>query len=93
MLEDWNFEWTVMIDRGKVRFDRRPARAPDITLTWPEAAAFLAAIEEGRTPDDSRVAAGNLDLLTYVEPVYRSFCRLLEQVIQYPIDDAGNLLM
>ena len=28
VLEDWNFEWTVNLDRGKVRFDRRPARAP-----------------------------------------------------------------
>jgi hypothetical protein len=94
VLEDWNFEWTVSIDRGKVRFDRRPARAPDITLTWPEAAGFLASIQGGRAPDDSRVLAGNVgDFRTFVEPVYRSFCRLLEQVIQYPVDDAGNPLM
>ncbi len=94
VLEDWDFEWTVMIDRGKVRFDRRPARTPDITLTWPEAAAFLASIQEGRAPDDSRVLAGNLgDFRTFVEPVYRSFCRLLEEVIKYPVDDAGNPLM
>ncbi len=93
MLEDWDFEWTVMIDRGKVRFDRRPTRTPDITLTWPDAAEFLAAVQEGRVPDDSRVLAGNTDLLTYVEPVYRSFCRWLEQVIRYPVDDAENPLM
>ncbi len=93
VLEDWDFEWTVIIDRGKVRFDRRPTRTPDMTLTWPDAAEFLAAVQEGRVPDDSRVLAGNTDLRTYVEPVYKSFCRWLEQVIKYPNDDAGNPLM
>jgi hypothetical protein len=94
VLEDWNFEWTVSIARGKVRFDRRPARTPDITLTWPEAAGFLASIQEGRAPDDFRVLTGNVgDFRIFVEPVYRSFCRLLEQVIEHPVDDAGNPLM
>lgn len=93
VLEDWGFEWTVAIDRGKIRFDRRPTRAPGITLTWPDAAEFLSAIEEGRVPDDSRVIAGNRDFLVYVEPVYKSFCRSLEQVLKYPVDDVGNPLM
>lgn len=93
VLEDWNFEWTVTIDRGRIRFDRRPTRTPDVTLAWPDAAAFLAAIEEARAPDDSRVLAGNRDLLVYVEPVYKSFCRSLGEVIKYPVDDAGNPLM
>ncbi|HET7099696.1 MAG TPA: hypothetical protein VFJ52_00985 [Terriglobia bacterium] len=93
VLEDWDFEWTVIIDRGKVRFDRRPTRTPDMTLTWPDAAEFLTAVQEGRVPDDSRVLAGNMDLRTFVEPVYRRFCRSLEQVIKSPIDDAGNSLM
>ena len=93
VLEDWNFEWTVIIDRGRVWFDRRPTRTPDVTLTWPDAAEFLSAIQEGRAPDASRVLGGRHDLLTYVEPVYKSFCRLLERVIEYPVDDAGNPLM
>lgn len=93
VLEDWNFEWTVTIDRGKVRFDRRPARVPDMTLRWPDAGNFLARIQEGRAPDDSMQIAGEADYRTYVEPVYRSFCRSLEQVIKDPIDDAGNPLM
>ena len=93
MFEDWNFEWTVMIDRGKLRFDRRPARAPDMTLTWPTAADFFATIEEGRSPDGSLAMEGNLEFRSYVEPVYRSFCRSLQHVIQYPVDDAGDPLM
>jgi hypothetical protein len=93
VLEDWNFEWTIVLDRGKVRFARRPARSPDMTLTWPDAANFLAAIEEGRAPDDTMTMEGNTVFRTYVDPVYRSFCRSLEHVIKYPVDDAGNPLM
>jgi hypothetical protein len=92
-LEDWNFEWTVAIDRGKLRFDRRAVRAPDMTLSWPNATEFFASIEEGRTADDSMVMDGRLELRAYVEPVYRSFCRSLEHVIKYPVDDAGDPLI
>ena len=93
VFEDWNFAWAVSIDRGKIRFDRRPSRAPDMTLTWPDTAEFLAAIQEGRVPDDSKVVEGDPDVQGYVETVYRSFCRSLEQVLKYPVDDAGNPLM
>ena len=93
MLEDWSFEWTITLDRGKVRFDRRPARMPDMTLTWPNAAEFLDAIEQGRTPDDSLTMEGNLAFRSFIDAVYRSFCRSLQRVIQYPVDDAGDPLM
>ena len=93
VLEDWNLEWTVNLDRGRVRFDRRPTRAPDLTLTWPNAEEFFTNIQEGRTPDDSLAVEGDPELRTYVDPVYRSFCRSLEGVIKYPFDDAENPLM
>ena len=93
VLEDWGFQWTVTIDRGKVRFDRRPARVPDITLRWPDAREFLARVEEGRAPDDSMQIEGSAGFRQYVEPVYRSFCRALEQVMKDPVDDAGNPLV
>jgi hypothetical protein len=93
VLEDWNFEWTIILDRGKVRFERRPARSPDMILTWPDAVEFFATLQEGRAPDDAMTMEGNPGFRTYVEPVYRSFCRSLEQVIKYPVDDAGNQLM
>lgn len=92
-LEDWNFEWTVYLDRGKVKFDRRPTRTPDVTLTWPGAEEFFTSIEEGRFPDDSLAMKGDPEFQTYVDPVYQRFCRSLEQVIKYPFDDAGNPLV
>ena len=93
VLEDWDFEWTVNLDRGKVRFDRRPARAPDVTLTWAIAEEFFTSIQEGRTPGDSLVVGGKLELRTYIDPVYKSFCRSLELVMREPVDDVGNPLM
>jgi hypothetical protein len=93
VLEDWNFEWTVNLDRGKIRFDRRPPRVPDMTLTWSSAEEFFTSMEEGRAPNASLEMDGDPGLRQYVEPVYRSFCRSLEQVIKYPFDDAGNSLM
>lgn len=93
VLDDWDFEWTVALDRGKVRFDRRPVRIPDMTLTWPDAGEFFDSIQAGRAPDASMVMEGDLALRRYIEPVYKTFFRLLEQVIKSPVDNAGNNLM
>lgn len=93
VLEDWGFEWTVSLDRGKLRFDRRPVRVPDVTLTWPNAEEFFTNIQEGRAPDDSMAMEGNRQLRTQVDMVYRTFCRLLDQVMKEPVDDAGNPVM
>jgi hypothetical protein len=93
VLEDWGFEWSVSLDRGKLRFDRRPIRVPDVTLTWPNAASFFTNIQEGRAPDDSMTMEGGRQFRTQVDMVYRTFCRLLDQVIKEPFDDAGNPLM
>ncbi|HET9177177.1 MAG TPA: hypothetical protein VFQ24_02335 [Terriglobia bacterium] len=93
VLEDWNFEWTIILDRGRLRFERRPSRMPDIVLKWPDAADFFGSIQEVRAPDGPMSMEGDLGLRKYVEPVFRSFCRSLEQVIKYPVDDAGNPLM
>jgi hypothetical protein len=62
-------------------------------LRWPDAGVFFASIQEGRAPDDSMEIEGDADFRSFVEPVYRSFCRSLEHVIRYPVDDAGNPLM
>jgi hypothetical protein len=41
ILEDWDLVWTVIIDRGKIEFERRPAKHPDLTLTWQTANEFF----------------------------------------------------
>ena len=92
-LEDWGFEWTVAIERGKLNFDRRPARAPDLTFTWPSAEEFFKSLWEGKSPDASLLLEGDLRLRRYSDPVYSAFCRLLEQVLHDPFDEAGNRLL
>jgi len=41
VLEDWDFAWTVLIDRGRIAFERRPAKHPNMTLSWQTAAEFF----------------------------------------------------
>lgn len=93
VLEDWKFEWTVLLDRGKVLFERRPARRPGLTFAWPNAEEFFQAIHDGRPPEACLRIEGDLHLRRLCEPVYRAFCRLLGQVMRYPFDDAENPLM
>ncbi len=92
VLEDWQLEWTVALDRGKVQFDRRPARSPALTLTWQSAEEFFVALWEGRDPADSLRLEGDLALRRYSDPVYSAFCRALQQVLHHPFDGAGNRL-
>ncbi len=40
-LDDWELVWTVVIDRGKIEFERRPAKHPDMTLSWQTADEFF----------------------------------------------------
>jgi hypothetical protein len=41
ILEDWDLVWSVIVDRGKIEFDRRPAKHPDLTLSWQNANEFF----------------------------------------------------
>jgi hypothetical protein len=93
VLEDWQFGWTITLERGRVNYDRRAARAPDLTLTWPNAEEFFNTLWEGRNPDASLLLEGDLRARRYLDPVYSAFCRLLQQVLRYPFDDAENPLM
>ena len=92
VLADWQFGWTVRLHRGKVLFDRRPARKPHLTLTWPSAKDFFKDIDEGRTVDATLQLEGDLQLRRYSEVILRTFSRLLGQVMRHPFDDAGNPL-
>jgi hypothetical protein len=41
ILEDWDLAWTVIVERGKIEFERRPAKHPDLTFSWPTADEFF----------------------------------------------------
>jgi hypothetical protein len=49
ILEDWDMIWTVFIDRGKLEFERRPAKHPDLIFNWPTASDFFLAASNDLT--------------------------------------------
>ena len=91
-LDDWDFEWTVTLDRGKILFDRRPTKKPDVTVTWPEAEKFIEWAEKGSGADPQKVE-GSLENSRTVEMVCRAFRKSLGDVLQFPFDDDGVRLV
>lgn len=47
-LEDWELVWTVIIDRGTLEFERRPAKNPDLIFHWQTASDFFNAAGDDR---------------------------------------------
>src|SRR5271157_3057615 len=45
MVEDWDMGWTVYLHRGRFEVERRPARHPDVTLSWPTAEKFFQQVD------------------------------------------------
>jgi hypothetical protein len=93
ILEDWNFTWTVNFDRGRLDFDRRPTKRPDLTFTWQSAAGFFAEIETGKRAAQGFAVEGDLALQRLCEPIYRSFSKTLQTLLGYPVDANGQLLV
>ncbi len=89
-IEDWGLSWTLELDRGKFRFERRPAKHPDLTLTWPTAEAFFHHIATGSL--ETLEISGDLVGRKIIEPVSRAFSRTLGDVMRNPFDDAGTRL-
>ena len=50
VLEDWDLVWTIIIDRGKIELARRPAKHPDLTLTWRTASEFFSSASSSVQP-------------------------------------------
>jgi hypothetical protein len=49
ILEDWDLVWTVFIDRGRLEFDRQPAKHPDLIFNWQTASDFFLAASNDLT--------------------------------------------
>jgi hypothetical protein len=93
VLEDWNFVWTVIFDRGRIEFERRPAKKPDLAFTWRTAGAFLRQVEEGSAPEGSFELAGNQELRRFSEPLLKGLLESLRHVLRNPVDDVGESLL
>ncbi len=92
-LEDWDFAWTVIIDHGKIEFERRPAKKPDLTLLWKTAEGFLKQVESCTIPGDGVEFGGREDLRRFREDFLKWFLHSLRHVMQSPVDDVGESLL
>jgi hypothetical protein len=93
VLEDWNLVWTVVLDRGKILFERRPARKPDLTLSWRASEQFFQQAEDGTFTDQSFDLDGKLELRRLCEPLLRGFFKCLARVLRNPVDETGESLL
>ena len=79
----------MVFERGRIEFDRRPTKRPDLTFTWQSAADFFAEIETGVRAAQRSQAEGDLALQRVCEPVYRSFSKTLQTLLGQPVDENG----
>jgi hypothetical protein len=93
VLEDWALVWTVIIDRGKIEFERRPAKHPDLTLSWQTADRFFSCARESASPGSGLELAGSLELRRVASNLLRCFFGHLANVLRNPVDGAGESLL
>jgi hypothetical protein len=89
VIEDWDFSWTIYLDKGKMEFDRRPTKKPDLTLTWPTGEEFFKQVEKGTRKDGAPAREGDAALWKFVQPVYSGYCAALRGVLLDPVDENG----
>jgi len=93
IVEDWDMEWTVYLHRGRFEVERRPARHPDVTLSWPTAEEFFQHV------DRSGEANARVQILPaqahrrFFETLLRGFFACLRRVLANPVDDFGESLL
>lgn len=93
IVEDWELEWTVMLHRGKFEMERRPAKHPDATLTWPTAVEFFHQVDcAGHPAVEAKIhpAQENQRLLA---TLLRAFFTYLGRVLANPVDALGESLL
>ena len=93
IIEDWRLAWTLLVHRGRVEFDRRMTRKPDLTLTWRTAEDFFKESEAGVRGQDRSEVTGNLALYRFTEPVCQAFWVSLRKLLRNPVDGTGDPLV
>ncbi|HUY13171.1 MAG TPA: hypothetical protein VMX16_05990 [Terriglobia bacterium] len=95
-IEDWGFAWTVLIDRGRLEFSRRPSKRPDAILLWPFLEDFIPQLEGKpllRNREADFIQAGDLKARNAAMSLYTAFIPLLRQVLSDPFDEDGTPLI
>ena len=93
VLEDWDLVWTIIIDRGKIEFARRPAKHPDLTLSWRTASEFFSSASLSLLPEGSLELAENAEVRRVASHLLNCFFGHLGHVLRNPVDGAGESLL
>jgi hypothetical protein len=92
-VEDWDLEWTVLYDHGRLEFHRGHVGRPQVSYTWATAAGFLEQIETGGAPKEGFESLGDPIWRRAVDPVFNAFAAALRAVLANPVDDDGVRLI
>ena len=92
-IEDWELEWTVQIRRGRLEFDRRLARQPDIRVSWEKAEALWSESERSPAGPLACRYEGPAEARRMWEIVYHAFRAALSDLLRNPVDENGTSLV
>jgi hypothetical protein len=90
-IEDWDLKWALAIRRGKLVFDRRLPRRPDVHIDWPTAEAFF--MEAEQSAASQLQYEGPTEARRTLEVVYAAFRTALKQLLLDPVDEDGRSLL
>jgi hypothetical protein len=93
IVEDWELEWTVLLHRGKFEFERRPAKHPDITLSWPTAEEFFHQVDRTGEAKLHVQIVPEQGHHRFLETLLRGFFACLRRVLANPVDALGESLL
>jgi len=95
-LEDWELEWTLTLDHGKLDFERRVSKHPDMTLVWSSAEGFFRQVVTGKLdPSVTSLVtdAGQALSRRTLELLFQTFSAALRAVLANPVDGNGDPLV
>jgi len=92
IVEDWEMEWTVFLHRGRFEVERRPAKHPDVTLSWPTAVEFFQQVDLSSERLKFQILPAQ-EHRRYFDTLLRGFFACLRRVLTNPVDDVGESLL
>jgi hypothetical protein len=93
IVEDWDLEWTVFLQRGKFELERRPAKHPDVTLSWPTAEEFFHQVDRSGDANVQVQVLPEQEHRRFFETLLRGFFSTLRHVLANPVDALGESLL
>lgn len=93
IIEDWDLEWTVFLHRGRFEMERRPAKHPDVTLSWSTAEEFFRQVDRSDNTDVQVQIVPEQERRRFLETLLRGFFITLRHVLANPVDGTGESLL